>query len=97
MNVTVADTADARAAIRLAERVLDTELRRGCDDRAVYGGLTGFITNWSASHAQDPAGVGTLADYTSELMNIVARYADLKPPDRHGPYPRHSGCCDPSP
>ncbi|HEX3246218.1 MAG TPA: ATP-dependent DNA helicase RecG [Chloroflexota bacterium] len=82
MNVSIVDTGAARAAIALAKRVLDTELRRGCDNRAVYGGLTGFIANWSASHAQDQTGTGVMADFTNGLLDIVAGYADLGPPER---------------
>jgi ATP-dependent DNA helicase RecG len=71
---------DARSAIALAERVLRTELRRGCDNRSVIGGLPRFIDNWAASHIDklDP----TTAEHIKRFTAIMSTYSSLEPPER---------------
>ncbi|MFN0073215.1 MAG: ATP-dependent DNA helicase RecG [Chloroflexota bacterium] len=73
---------DARAAIELAERVLQTELRRGCDNRAVIGGLAGFALNWSRGHSTAPIADGALAERAHDLATLLEPYADLDPSER---------------
>lgn len=73
-------TLDAEGALSLAERVLQAELQRGCDNRAVFRGLTGFALNWRDNYGRDPdRGLGGLAN---QLVALLEPYATLSEQER---------------
>ena len=49
-DVTAADRSTATERLR---RILELEQRRGCDDRAVIGGVQRFLSNWIATWPSD--------------------------------------------
>ncbi len=81
-GASITQSSDARSAIALAERVLKTELQRGCDNRAVFGGLTKFLSNWSATHSNDRTASDTMAEHASSIVDLLSSYADLDESER---------------
>ncbi len=85
-------------------RILELERRRGCDDKAVIGGLAGFLKNWvhqwtasdhgwalavaSSLDAYAQAGQPTRAKLVERALEALMTGQEVAPPPIANPFPR---------
>jgi ATP-dependent DNA helicase RecG len=74
-SATVASS-DRSAAIDRLRRILELEQRRGCDDKAVIGGVQRFLTNWVANWLGEDRG------WAEQVSASLGSYASVSQPMR---------------
>jgi ATP-dependent DNA helicase RecG len=74
---------DVARSVAKAERILQDELRQGCGDRLVQGGLEGFVRYWSAEIDRLQPGPDLLARAT-DISDRLSGYASLSRDKRQG-------------
>lgn len=69
---------DLKSILEIMQKPFKIEVKTGCQDKSVIGGLKGFITNW-AEKADNYANSSTQKDLLKELAELFKDYTEIQP------------------